>query len=90
MAFTVDEPVAVGGNDTGPGPYEYLLAALGARTYMILRMYAENMNLPLTRVRANIKSSGVHTTPAKLKPRSIRSRSAGYFHATENAAAFAL
>jgi putative redox protein len=28
--LTVDEPVAAGGTDRGPGPYELLLAALGA------------------------------------------------------------
>jgi putative redox protein len=36
-----DEPVAAGGDDTGPGPYDYLLAGLGACTSMTMRLYAD-------------------------------------------------
>ena len=36
-----DEPVAAGGDDTGPGPYDFVLAGLGACTSMTMRLYAD-------------------------------------------------
>lgn len=55
-----DEPVAYGGNDTGPGPYDYLLAGLGACTAMTIRMYAERKGIPLERVAVRLRHDKIH------------------------------
>ena len=53
-SLLADEPVAVGGEDDGPAPYDYLLAALGACTSMTLRMYAEIKKLPLSAINVEL------------------------------------
>ncbi len=55
-----DEPVAAGGEDTGPGPYDFVLAGLGACTSMTMRLYAERKSLPLERVTVTLKHSNIH------------------------------
>ena len=55
-----DEPVAVGGDDSGPGPYDLLLAGLGACTSMTVRMYAEQKQWPLQRVSVDLHHEKIH------------------------------
>jgi uncharacterized OsmC-like protein/fermentation-respiration switch protein FrsA (DUF1100 family) len=58
--LVADEPAAVGGADSGPGPYDYVLAGLGACTSMTMRMYAERKSLPLDRVTVTLSHSKIH------------------------------
>jgi uncharacterized OsmC-like protein/pimeloyl-ACP methyl ester carboxylesterase len=55
-----DEPIAAGGEDTGPGPYDFVLAGLGACTSMTMRLYAERKSLPLERTTVTLKHSKIH------------------------------
>jgi len=55
-----DEPVDAGGNDTGPNPYEYLLAALGSCMAMTLLLYARRKRIPLEGVAVVLEDSRIH------------------------------
>jgi putative redox protein len=55
-----DEPIAAGGTDLGPTPYDYLVAGLGACTSMTLRMYADHKRWPLESIRVRLKHHKIH------------------------------
>ncbi|CAN5223450.1 OsmC family protein [soil metagenome] len=58
--LTVDEPVAVGGTGAAPGPYEYLLAALGACTSMTVGLYARTRKWPLQDIEVSLRHQRIH------------------------------
>ena len=59
-SFAADEPVAAGGGDTGPSPYDLLCAALGACTSMTVSVYARRKGWPIESVRVHVRHSKIH------------------------------
>jgi putative redox protein len=58
--IVADEPVAVGGTDEGPTPYDLLGAALGTCTAMTLRMYADRKGWPLEGITVHVEHDRLH------------------------------
>ncbi len=55
-----DEPVADGGTDAAPGPYDYLLTALGVCTSMTIGLYARRKQMPVENITVSLRHSRIH------------------------------
>jgi putative redox protein len=58
--FVADEPRSYGGDDTGPTPYDLLLAALGTCTAMTMKMYADQKGWPFEGARIHLTHERDH------------------------------
>ena len=58
--WRADEPVELGGTDTGPNPYELLLGSLAACACITLSMYANRKGIALTSISAKYTYDKVH------------------------------
>lgn len=67
--LTADEPAALGGGDTGPSPYELLLASLGACTSITLRMYAGRKEWELGKITVGLRYSHVEGERGRIDRR---------------------
>ena len=77
--LVADEPLSVGGTNSGPTPYDYLAAALGACTSMTLRMYADRKKWPLETVTVKVRHQKVHAEDSKSDAEGGKARKLDHF-----------
>ena len=58
-ALVADEGAGLGGQNSGPAPYDLLLASLGACTAITLRMYADRKGWPMASVEVGLRLQNV-------------------------------
>jgi putative redox protein len=58
--WRADEPVDLGGDNTGPNPYDYLLGSLAACTTITLTMYAKRKNIKIDSLSVKYSFDRVH------------------------------
>jgi putative redox protein len=59
--WRADEPVDLGGDDTGPNPYDLLLGALAACTVITLSMYARRKGIEMTSLSVEYRHDRIHS-----------------------------
>ena len=58
--LATDEPVSYGGTDSGPSPYDLILAALGSCTSMTIGLYARKRSWPVEKISVSLWHSKIH------------------------------
>ena len=58
--WRADEPVELGGDNTGPNPYDLLLGSLAACTAITLSMYAQRKNIEISSLSVEYSHEKVH------------------------------
>ena len=59
-SLMADEPKDLGGDDSGPNPYDFLLSALGSCKSITMRMYASHKRFNLDHVEVKLTHRKIH------------------------------